>query len=99
MNAYKIVTERIINFLEQGVIPWRRSWRAAGAPRNIVSKKPYRSVNFFLLSATKHGSPFWLTLKQTNELDGSVRKGERSELVVFWRLDHVSNLEAESDSE
>ncbi len=33
MNTYEIVTERIINLLEQGVIPWRRQWSAAGAPR------------------------------------------------------------------
>jgi hypothetical protein len=45
MNTYEIVTERIINLLECGVIPWRRSWAATGLPRNLVSKKPYRGVN------------------------------------------------------
>jgi antirestriction protein ArdC len=30
MNIYEIVTERIINLLEQGVIPWRRPWSATG---------------------------------------------------------------------
>jgi antirestriction protein ArdC len=45
MNTYEIVTERIISLLEQGVIPWRRPWSAAGAPRNLVSKKVYRGVN------------------------------------------------------
>jgi hypothetical protein len=48
MNTYEIVTERIINLLEQGVIAWRRPWSAAGAPRNLVSKKIYRGVNLFL---------------------------------------------------
>jgi hypothetical protein len=45
MNTYEIVTERIINLLEQGVVPWRRPWSAAGTPRNLVSKKIYRGVN------------------------------------------------------
>jgi antirestriction protein ArdC len=99
MNTYEIVTERIINLLEQGVVPWRRPWSAAGAPRNLVSKKQYRGVNFFLLSATKYISPYWLTLKQANELGGSVRKGEQSQIVVFWRVDHISNSEAEPDPE
>jgi antirestriction protein ArdC len=45
MNTYEIVTERIINLLEQGVIPWRRPWAATGLPRNLVSKKPYRGIN------------------------------------------------------
>ena len=97
MNTYEIVTERIINLLEQGTIPWRRPWRAVGAPRNLVSKKPYRGVNFFLLSATKYVSPFWLTLKQANELGGSVRKGEQSQIVVFWRVDETSNSVTELD--
>lgn len=99
MNTYEIVTERIINLLEQGVIPWRRPWSAAGAPRNLVSKKIYRGINFFLLSATKYVSPYWLTLRQANELGGSVRKGEQSQVVVFWRLDEASQSQTELDPE
>ncbi len=68
MNTYEIVTERIIELLEHGVVPWRRPWSAAGAPRNLMSKKQYRGVNFFLLSATKYVSPFWFTLKQANDV-------------------------------
>ena len=41
MDIYAIVTEKIINLLEQGVVPWRRPWTSAGLPRNLVSKKPY----------------------------------------------------------
>ena len=99
MNTYEIVTERIINLLEQGVIPWRRPWSAAGAPRNVVSRKIYRGVNFFLLLATNHVSPYWLTLRQANELGGSVRKGEQSQIVVFWRVDETSHSEAELEPE
>ncbi len=99
MNTYEIVTERIINLLEQDVIPWRQPWSAAGAPRNLVSNKNYRGVNFFLLSATKYVSPFWLTLKQANELGGSVRKGEHGQIVVFWRIDEAANSNTEPDPE
>jgi antirestriction protein ArdC len=99
MNTYEIVTERIITLLEEGVIPCRRPWSAAGAPRNLVSKKIYRGVNFFLLSASKYFSPCWLTLKQANDVGGSVRKGEHGEIVVFWRVDDTSNVDVESDPE
>ena len=68
MDTYAIVTEKIVNLLEQGIVPWRRPWSATGLPRNLVSKKPYRGVNLLLLSATKYVSPFWLTMKQANEL-------------------------------
>ena len=96
MNPYEIVTERIINLLEHGVIPWRRPWASTGLPRNLVSKKPYRGVNAFLLGATKYVSPYWLTLKQANQLGGSVRKGEHGELVIFWKVEGVD--EAEHDT-
>ena len=89
MDVYAIVTEKIINLLEQGFVPWRRPWTSTGLPRNLVSKKPYRGVNVFLLSASKYVSPFWLTYRQANELGGHVRKGEESTLIVYWKADDV----------
>jgi antirestriction protein ArdC len=99
MDTYAIVTEKIINLLEQGIVPWRRPWSATGLPCNLVSKKPYRGVNLLLLSATKYISPLWLTMKQANELGGSVRKGERSQIVVFWKVDQIVKAETETDPE
>jgi antirestriction protein ArdC len=96
MDTYAIVTERIINLLEQGIVPWRRPWSAAGLPRNLISKKTYRGVNLFLLSATKYVSPFWLSMRQANVLRGSVRKGEHSQIVVFWKTDQIANPENEN---
>jgi len=87
MDVYAIVTEKIISLLEQGVVPWRKPWSSAGLPRNLVSKKPYRGLNFFLLSASKYVSPFWLTMRQANQLGGQVRKGEESTIVTFWKID------------
>ena len=99
MDTYAIVTDKIINLLEQGIVPWRRPWSATGLPCNLVSKKPYRGVNLLLLSATKYISPLWLTMKQANELGGSVRKGEHSQIVVFWKVDQIAKAETETDPE
>ena len=87
MDVYQIVTDKIVAMLEAGVVPWRRPWTSAGLPRNLVTKKPYRGINHFLLSASMYVSPFWLTLKQANELGGSVRTGEQSTVIVFWKID------------
>jgi antirestriction protein ArdC len=89
MDVYSIVNEKIISLLEAGVVPWRKPWTSAGLPRNLVSKKFYRGINVFLLSASKYISPFWLTLRQANELGGHVRKGEESTIVVYWKVDDV----------
>src|SRR6266849_6546760 len=99
MDIYSIVTEKIINLLEQGVVPWRRPWTSAGLPRNLVSKKSYRGINHFLLSASKYVSPLWLTMRQANELGGHIRKGEESTAVVFWKIDNVKLSTEDRDNE
>jgi antirestriction protein ArdC len=81
MDVYGIITEKIITLLEQGVVPWRRPWTATGLPRNLVSMKPYRGINYCLLSASKYISPYWLTMRQANELGGHVRRGEESTAI------------------
>ena len=99
MDIYAIVTDKIINLLENGVVPWRRPWTSTGLPRNLVSKKPYRGINHFLLSASKYVSPFWLTMRQANELGGHVRKGEESTVVVFWKVDDAKQSTEDLDNE
>ena len=94
MDVYQIVTDRIVGMLEAGVVPWRRPWNSAGLPRNLVTKKPYRGINYFLLSASKYVSPLWLTIRQANELGGSVRKGEQSTAIVFWKIEERPHEEA-----
>jgi antirestriction protein ArdC len=99
MDIYAMVTDKIINLLENGVVPWRRPWTSTGLPRNLVSKKPYRGVNVFLLSASKYVSPFWLTMRQANELGGHIRKGEESTAVVFWKIEDANRSAEDLDAE
>jgi antirestriction protein ArdC len=84
--AYDRITERIVALLKQGTVPWQKPWTAkAGWPRNLVSRKPYRGINVFLLHAMGYESPLWLTFKQAVQLGGAVRKGEKACPVVFWK--------------
>ena len=82
-NAYAIVTERILAALTAGTVPWHKPWNATAA--NLVSKKPYRGINQFLLGMAPYASPYWLTFNQAKKLGGTVRKGEHSTIVVFWK--------------
>jgi len=87
MDVYQIVTDKIITLLESGTVPWRKPWSAgSGIPKNLISKKEYRGINVFLLSATPYSSPYWLTYRQADQLHGHIRKGEKSSLVVFWKM-------------
>jgi antirestriction protein ArdC len=84
--AYERITGQIIALLEQGTIPWHKTWKAStGMPRNLVSKKPYRGINVLLLLCGSYESPYWLTCRQANLLGGTVRKGEKACPVVFWK--------------
>jgi antirestriction protein ArdC len=84
-NVYEIVTEQIIRQLEQGVAPWHKPWRT-DPPCNLISAKPYRGINTFLLATQGYGSRYWLTFNQANKLGGHIRKGEKSSIVTFWNV-------------
>jgi len=93
-DAYQVITDRICELLERGEIPWERPWNSGDEmPKNLVSKKEYRGVNIWLLSAMRFTSPYWLTFKQAKELGGGVKAGERGMPVVFWKWLEVENEE------
>lgn len=86
IKSYERITERIVGLLEQGTVPWHKPWSVqTGLPRNLVTKKPYRGINPFLLMAAGYESPHWLTFRQAIQLGGSVKKGEKACPVVFWK--------------
>lgn len=84
-SIYEIVTEQVIKQLESGTAPWRKPWNTP-APCNLVSQKPYRGINTFLLASQGMPSRYWLTFHQAAKLGGHIRKGEHSSLVVFWSI-------------
>jgi antirestriction protein ArdC len=90
LDLYQAVTDRIIEVMERGVCPWKKPWKAIGGPPRNIRGRRYRGINAFLLAAQSAFEgwthPVFLTFKQAKELGGKVRKGERSTLVVFWKI-------------
>ena len=87
VSIYERVTEQVIELLNQGVVPWQKSWDAhVGPPRNGVSGRFYRGFNVFVLSLAGFESPYWFTPRQVNGLDGHIRKGERVRWIHFWKF-------------
>jgi antirestriction protein ArdC len=86
IKAYERITERIVGLLEQGTVPWHKPWSVTtGMPRNLITQKPYRGINPFLLLAAGYESPHWLTFRQAIQLGGTVKQGEKACPVVFWK--------------
>ncbi len=77
----KQITDRIIEGLKNGVVPWRKPWRAnenAGVPANVVSRRSYSGINPILLdlAAMSRGyvSRYWGTYQQWASLGAQVQK-------------------------
>ena len=89
MDIYKEITDRIIEQMEQGVIPWQKPWAACGRAVSRATGKPYSLLNQMLLG--KPGE--YLTFKQCQQEGRRIRKGERAQMVVFWKWTDVTDEE------
>ena len=50
-TVYEIVTEKVLEMMDKGVVAWRKPWDANGLrPCNAESMRPYSGGNMFLLS-------------------------------------------------
>jgi antirestriction protein ArdC len=101
------ITARIIEGLKNGVIPWRKPWRAdpnSGSPANAISKRPYSGINPLLLDlvAMEKGytSRFWATYPQWASLGAQVKKrpadiepGQWGTQVVFYKQIKTTRIE------
>jgi hypothetical protein len=96
-DAYQVITDRIVTLLEAGTVPWHKPWNAdVGMPRNLASGKEYRDINVFMLGTQHYVSPYWLTFNQCKDRGGSVRKGEKSTPVVFWKVSEYTATDEET---
>lgn len=88
-SVYEMVTNRIIDQLEKGVIPWQKPWTGVRSDAyNRISNKPYSLLNQMLL--THIGE--YATFKQWTDMGGKIKKGEKSEIVVFWKIQNVEDI-------
>jgi antirestriction protein ArdC len=57
--AYQKITDRILDLLSHGTVPWHKPWAVgAQAPQNLFSRRPYRGINVCVLGAMGYAAPF-----------------------------------------
>lgn len=80
VNVYQIITDRIIEEMSKGIIPWQRPWHGAidGAV-SYETGRPYSFLNQFLLGRPGE----WLTFNQIKKLGGKIKKGAKAGMVTF----------------
>ena len=95
MDIYSEVTSRIIAQMENGVIPWQKPWVACGKAISRSTGKPYSLLNQMLLGRPGE----YLTFKQCQDAGGKVKKGEKSQMVVFWKWIETEDEETHEKKE
>lgn len=82
-EIFEKITNRIIESLEKGRIPWRQTWGFVEPAQNFYSKHAYSGVNSILMLLRDYETPFFATMNQINKAGGKVRKGEKATVIVF----------------
>jgi len=105
-DIYQEVTDRIIQQLQQGIIPWHKPWKMSGLSIkgatdlrklafNRITKTAYSALNQMLLSRAGEYASF----KQWQDLGGKVKKGAKAEIVVFWKWIETTTKDPKTDEE
>ncbi|CAZ88970.1 conserved hypothetical protein [Thiomonas arsenitoxydans] len=85
------LTDKLVQTLEQGQIPWDKPFAAlrAGLPRNMETGREYRGGNRLMLMLEQadrgYTDPRYGTVKQINALGGRIKKGEHGLPVELWK--------------
>lgn len=79
-NIYQMVTDRIIEQMNAGVVPWHQPWVGGAAMAiSYTTRKTYSMLNQLLLG--KPGE--WLTWNQIQAKGGRVNPGAKSRFCVY----------------
>lgn len=87
------LTNRIVEALKKGVIPWRKPWRSipdpVRLPTNFVTKKAYQGFNVLNLQLTSQLNDYpvgyWGSFQQWKAAGAQVRKGEKATTIILYK--------------
>lgn len=97
-TVIEIVNEKILEKLEKGINPWRKTWKRLpdgnyiNRPINYYSGKPYNGINAVLLEPGQY-----LTFNQIKQLGGILKKGSEGQVVVYYKIDNKKNIDSETE--
>ncbi|WP_324680124.1 ArdC family protein [Hymenobacter sp. GOD-10R] len=97
IDAYQIITDRILAKMEGGEMPWQKPWHSLGAPRNYATGHTYTGINTFLLHFLNNGLPLFLTFCQAQQLGGHVRQGAKGFPIIYYNVVEKETAEGETE--
>lgn len=94
-KVYEIVTQKIVEQLEQGVVPWHKPWFGKNTCISHATGKEYSLINQMLLGDAGE----YITFKQIQDAKGTLKKGSKAKVVVFWKMLKVTESKLLDDGE
>lgn len=84
-NIYLEITNKIIAKMKVGKLLWKQGFRQIPA-QNWSSKTTYSGINAVILNFLygDEPCPFYCTMKQIRSMGGSVKKGSKGKMIVFY---------------
>jgi antirestriction protein ArdC len=100
-QRFQEITDKICQLLEQGKIPWRKTWHGeADCPTSISTGKPYHGINrVMLLCNFQYSSSYYLTYDEAVRRGGYVKKGEKGTTIYFWKWLKVRDKDTGEEKE
>ena len=93
-DKFQIVTDRLINLLENGVKPWNKPWSSTGY-QNLISGHLYTGINPLLCATDcllkKYKEPYFLGFSQAKEKGWTIKKGSESTWIRWGGSYSVEN--------
>lgn len=91
----QMVTDRLIEEMEKGIIPWSKPWHGTSSCISHTTGKPYSLVNQFVLGIPGE----YITFNQCKAEGGSIKKGAKGKPVVFWKQTKITEKDSETGEE
>jgi antirestriction protein ArdC len=87
-DTYTRITAFVMEQLEKGEVIWRKGWNELGFPKNITTGNTYKGWNSILLNFTTilngYKTPYFTTYKQAIDAGGTIRRGQKGFIIVYW---------------
>ena len=88
-EIYSAITELFLTALRKGISPWASIGVKSGRPKNIVTGKPYKGINWLALSILNFSSPLFATFAQAKLFGLHVKKGQRGRGLMKFNILHI----------
>ena len=104
-DVYQRIAYQIIGELEKGVRPWLQPWSAEHLAGRVMrplrhNGVGYQGINVIMLwveaVAKGYTAPIWMTFRQSVQLHGHVRKGEKGSIIVY--ANSITRTETDEDT-